>query len=156
MPAQSVREAIGIAAKAAVDAEAFLWNGAAVPCVVRKVGTLPSGADAPQVVVVVAAEEPTERIDRRRRLESFTLWAVIVTPGGHKLANDPTVGNWRDRILSRLDDRERTTFATLITGAEINSADAIQKPPPFDPAGLAKDLNYSALSFRVTVLVRRS
>jgi hypothetical protein len=157
MPALSVSEAIGLCVKAGIDALALTGGTppAAVPCVVRKLGVVPSGKTVPEVVVYVGEEGAAEPLDARRKLKKYSVYVVIVTGGGHKTGTDPTIRLWRKLVEEVVDDKAKTTFATLITGAKLNRSDSVESPPPFNQAALAADLNYSSQAFSVEVIQER-
>ncbi len=154
MPALSTAESIGDALKTAVEALALTYGDDAevVAVVKRKVKLLPSGKDAPAIVIVVSEESRSEAHDARNRLETYSCAVVGITPGGHKVRDDPTPRYWREAFKQTVDDRERTTFAA-VTG--FNRCDAVNGQPPFDPAALAKDLNYTWVAFDVEVIEAR-
>lgn len=158
VPALSVGEAVGDCIKAALEAQAFTYGTPpqAFNVVKRKAALLPQSKGPHELIVVVGEEARSEPFDGRRRLETFDAAVVIATPGGHKTGDDPAVRAIRDRAKQLIDDRDRFTFATLIAGAKINRATAVGGRPPFDPAALPKDLNWSWVGFEVETIVTRA
>lgn len=156
--ADSVGEALGDLAVAALQAEGFTFGTppVAVSVVKRKVPTLPAGKAPVEIVVVVGAQGPSKSLDAARRTATYDLAIVIVAATGHKLRDDPVVRNWIDRIEQRLDDLDRDTFAGMPAGSQLVRADSQGGRLPFDPAALAADLNYVAVPFGVEVEIERA
>ena len=161
MPAASVAEAIGLAMKAAMEAEALTFGTppAPVPVVVRKVPILPSGKDPAETTIIVDQESRSQAIDARTRLETFTAFVLFVMGGGHKLAFNAVIAGWRDVAKQVVDDKDRATFADLTNTAavaEINRGTYVGGKAPFDPAALGKDLDFTIVPFEIEVLVTRA
>lgn len=157
-PGESVAETIAIRIKEAIEAESFTFGSppVSVSVVVRKTPISPSGKSVPELVVTISDESKSEALDALTKLETFSAWVTFVTPGGHKLLFDSTVGRVKRRVQELLDDRGRVTFATLITGATFNRCDFTGAKPPFDPAALLKDLNWSVIPMEISVLIERA
>lgn len=156
--ADSVGEALGDLAVAALQAEGFTFGTppVAVSVVKRKVPTLPAGKNPVEIVVVVGEETKTEPMDARNKLETYALAVVVVGAGGHKLRDNATVRSWVQRIKQRIDDKARATFAGLPAGAKLNQVDSVGGKLPFDPAGLAADLDYTVVPFEVQTIEARN
>jgi hypothetical protein len=122
----------------------------------RKTPSLPPGADPPQIVVVVGeagAEGMTEPVWRTAKLNRYpTLVLIVTAAGGKALADDETLREWRDLIEDEIDDKERTTFAS-VPGFNVVTTTG---QAPFDGSVIPKDLNYSAQTFNVEVIEQRA
>ena len=158
MPAQSLPEALGLCMQAGMVLEGLTFGSppVSVPVVVRKVPVLPSGKDPAQVVIIVDTESRSQPLDALTRLETFAAFVLFVAAGGHKLAFNSVIGAWRDAAKCRIDDLDRQTFASLITGAAINKATYVGGRAPFDTAALGKDLDFSIMPFEIEVTVTRA
>lgn len=144
MPALSTSEAVGDAAKAAVDLLAL----PSVTCVKRKTPSRPEGATAPlpEVVVSVGEEGKAERLTAQTKLKTYPVAVTIVTAGGQKAADDPTVRDWRQQIEQALF--ARATWSGIDGWSVVNITDKA----PFDTAALSKDFNYSTIVAEVEVV----
>lgn len=121
------------------------------PTVVRRKNpSLPQGADPPQIVVSVGEEGPYRPMTATKDFGTYPVAVTIVTGGGKKLLDDETLRGWRDQI--RVAVNQRATFTSV---SQFNQIDPTGKAP-FNPAALAKDLNYSTLVFTVTTIETRS
>jgi hypothetical protein len=122
----------------------------------RKTPSLPPGADPPQIVVVVGeagAEGMTEPLTATEKLNRYpTLVVIITAAGGKGLLDDETLRTWRDQIEDEIDDRARTTFASVPGFNVVNTTGQA----PFDGSVIPKDLNYSAQTFNVEVIEQRA
>ena len=121
-----------------------------------KTPSLPSGVNPPFIAVCVGemgAEGQTEKLTATQKLNSYPTTVVIITSaGGKALADDETIREWRDAIEDKIDDRCRTTFAS-VTG--FNRVDTTGQAP-FDGSVLGRDLSYSSQTFRVEVIETRA
>lgn len=121
----------------------------------RKTPSLPYGKDPPAIVVVVGeagAEGQTEPISATQKINRYPTLVVIVTAAGGKgLIDDATLREWREAIEDEIDDRARTTFASVPGFNVVNTTGQA----PFDGSVLPKDLNYSAQTFNVEVIEER-
>jgi hypothetical protein len=122
----------------------------------RKTPSLPPGKDPPCIVVVVGeagAEGQTEPLTWNQKVNRYpTLVVIITAAGGKALADDETLRNWRDLIEDEIDDKERTTFAS-VPGFNVVTTTG---QAPFDGSVIPKDLNYSAQTFNVEVIEQRA
>lgn len=157
MPAQSVSEAVGDAAEAAVTAIGVLKPpgvppAAAVPVARRKTPSAPEGSanGLPEIVVSVGEEPATEYLTATEKLRRYPVAVTIVTDGGAKAADDATVRKWRDQIDAALD--ARAAFASVDGFNQVDAGGGA----PFDPAALPKDFNYSIQTFTVQVIEGRT
>jgi hypothetical protein len=117
----------------------------------RKTLSLPQGEDPPQVVVAVGDEPDTEYLTADENLNRYAVGVAILTAGGKKTGDDDTIRDWRQSIRRKIDDLERTTFATLTGFNRVTTGGR----NPFNTAGLPKDLNVSIQVFTVEVLEAR-
>jgi hypothetical protein len=116
----------------------------------RKTPSLPQGVDPPQIVVSVGEENEITPLTSTKDRVRYPVSVTIVTGGGKKLADDDTVREWRESI--RVAVNRRATFSGV---SEFNQVDPGGKRP-FDPGAMAKDLNYSVLTFTVTTREARN
>ena len=153
MPAQSTTEALGDAAKAAVLAIGINKPGVApptaIPCVKRKTPSVPEGEQngLPQFVVSVSEEQEVERLTAAHKLRTVRFAVTIVTAGGQKAAEDVDVQKWRDQIDDAIYDKQLTAFAGVAGFIHLRAFGG----KVYDPAGLAKDFNYSSLAYEAQV-----
>ena len=121
----------------------------------RKTPSLPPGKDPPAIVVVVGeagAEGMTEPLTATQKINRYpTLVLIVTAAGGKGLLDDETLREWRDQIEDELDDRGRTTFAS-VTGYNVTNTTG---QAPFDGSVINKDLNYSAQTFNIEVIEER-
>lgn len=158
MAALSVSEAVGDAAKAAVDALALTRPAAGappstvVPVVKRKVPGVPQGdkGGLPQISVSVGEFGQVEKIDALTDLVKYPVAVTIVSGSGDAANDDPEPRDWLDRIRKKLQ-----AGASWSTVSRFNRVSTTGKPP-FDPAALAKGFNYSTQVFTVEVLESRT
>lgn len=120
-----------------------------------KTPSLPSGVSPPFIAVCVGemgAEGQTEALAWNKKLNSYPTVVAIITANGRSLADDETVREWRDAIEDAIDDRARTTFASV---AGFNKVDTTGQAP-FDGSLISRDLNFSSQTFRVEVIETRA
>jgi hypothetical protein len=122
----------------------------------RKTPSWAEGTPLPCIVVVVGeagAEGMTEPVWRTAKINRYPTLVVCITPaGGKALADDETLREWRDQIEDEIDDKERTTFASVPGFNVVNTTGQA----PFDGSVIPKDLNYSAQTFNVEVIEQRA
>lgn len=118
--------------------------------VLRKVPSLPSGKEPPQVVVTVEDEGQTEYLTATTKLKKCAVAVTIISGNGQKLLDDSTVRTWRQQIEGVLD--RRSTWVTLTGWSETN----VTNKAPFDTGALSKDLNYSIVAAEVQVVEVRT
>lgn len=129
--------------------EALALTGVTV--VRRKTPSLPPGVSPPQVVVSVGEEGDTDYLTATLCLVTYPVSVTVVTAaGGKKLVDDDTLRGWREQIRGAVD--AKTAFAAV---SEFNAVHSGGRAP-FDPAALAKDLNYSTQTFTVEAIEARS
>jgi len=153
MPALSVSELVGDVAKAAVDAIGITNNAVAVPSVKRKTPSVPEGdtLGLPQFVISVGEEGKVETLTATEKLKRYPVAVTIVTGGGSKAADDPTLRSWRQQLEQKLDARD--TWRTDVAGFnEVNITNKL----PFDASALAKDFNYATVVAEVQVIEART
>jgi hypothetical protein len=138
----------GAIADAIVAAVTALGLGPTV--VRRKAPSLPQGQDPPQIVVSVGEEGDVKPLTAKKDMVRYPVAVTIVTGGGKKLADDETLRLWREQIRTAINQR-----ATFVSVPQFNQVDPSGKPP-FNPAAMAKDLNYSMLVFTVSTREARS
>ena len=146
----SVSDAVGAAVAAAVQAIGITDSAVAVPVDRRKTPSLPSGKKPPRIVVSVGDVPATEYLTADEKLRTYPVAVTIVTAKGEDLADDPVIRQWRDQIDGAVDTR--AAFGSV---SGFNQVDA-QGGPPFDPAALPKELNYSIQTFAVQVIESRT
>lgn len=136
----SVAGDIGEAVEAAVTALALTG----VTVVRRKTPSVPEGATLPQAVVSIG-DERAERLDATTQLVTYTVAVTLVTAGGAKLADDDTLHTWRQSVRRKLEDR--AVWGTVSGWSEVRLGGVV----PYDAAALAKDFNYSPITYQVFV-----
>ncbi|AWM41762.1 hypothetical protein GobsT_71350 [Gemmata obscuriglobus] len=156
--ALSVSEAVGDAAKAAVEALGLTRPAAgeplttAVPVTKRKTPSVPDGdrKGLPQVVVSVGEFGAVEKIDAETDLVKYPCAVTIVTAGGEKAGDDPAVRDWLDRVRKKLQ-----AVGSWAGVTDFNTVTTVGKAP-FDPGALSKAFNFSTQVFTVEVLETRT
>jgi hypothetical protein len=149
--ANSTGQAVGDAAKAAVDALALTpAGGAALVSVKRKTPAAPEGVAGglPQLVVSVSDDMPAERLTAAHKSHFVRFAVTIVTGGGRQQADDATVRQWRQQIDQAVYDRQLTAFAAVTGFVHLKAFGG----RVFDPAALARDYNYSTLKYEAHVV----
>ena len=148
----SIASDIGTAVQSAIQGIGLeISTGVDLPdtrVLVRKRPELAQKEEPPLVMVCVSDEQPVEWLNVRQKLRTYTVTVVIATAGGATLQDDTRVRTWRASIEAAVYDDQRACFASV---AGFNQCDARPKPP-FDPAGLSKDIIWSLQAFDVEVL----
>lgn len=116
----------------------------------RKTPSLPPGKNPPAVVVTVADEGESEPMTGRKDFVRYPVGVTIITAGGSALADNETIRLWRGQIRAAVNTPD--AFAGVSQFNEVTPAGRT----PFDPAALARDLNYSTLTFTVECIEDRN
>lgn len=116
----------------------------------RKTPSLPAGTDPPQIVVSIGEEGDVKPMTSAKDFVNYPVAVTIVTGAGKQLLDDETIRTWRASI--RLAINTRSTFSGV---TQFNKVSPTGKAP-FNPAALAKDLNYSMLVFTVQTIEARN
>lgn len=116
----------------------------------RKTPSAPADKALPLVAVSIAEEGEIEYLTARKVMVTYPVAVTIVTGNATPLADDATIRTWRESIRKKME--ATATFAG-VAGFNAVSQGGNE---PFDRAALAKDLNYSGLTFRVEVIEDRT
>lgn len=112
----------------------------------RKTPSAPEGMALPLVAVSIGEEGECEYLTARKVMMTYPVAVTIVTANASPLQENGTIRTWRESIRKRME--AAATFAG-VTGFNAVWAGGRE---PYDRNALAKDLNYSSLSYRVEVI----
>lgn len=115
-----------------------------------KIPAVPGAAPLPQAVVSVGDEGEFEYLTATTKLVTYPCAVALVTKGGRKLEDDETLRGWREQVWAAVE-----AWATWAGVSGFNEVRAGGREP-FDRAALAKDLNWSVLTFAVEVIEARA
>ncbi len=116
----------------------------------RKTPSAPEGKSLPLVAVSIGEAGDSEYVWAGKVMVTYPVAVTIVTANASPLQDDGTVREWREAIRKKLEDR--TSWAAVAEFNEVSSGGR----EPYDRAALAKDLNYSSLTYRVEALEDRT
>lgn len=163
--ATSTSDAVGAAAEAMVSALNLV---PAAQVVRRKVpgapeGTVPKppeGTPAGQLRILtisisVGEEGDTEYLTAVLKVKNYPVAVTIVTNTGRDAADDDQIRQWRQQIEVAIESRSSWRAQARVIGFGYNLA-TITNKPPFDPAALSKDFNYSTVVATVSVVEPRA